>query len=141
MADHSSTRETKRSSAIKIMLHPDMAQKLQVLADQLGQTPATLASIAVSHYVAQQTLALGATQRVVEDFFSHIAPEVLRTLQMHHGGAVSTPKPDAFGEQQNAGDGFSPEERKLGLERGRTSSEALAEVLKQSAALVKAGEG
>jgi predicted transcriptional regulator len=141
MADPSSTSETKRSSAMKIVLHPDMAQKLQVLADQLGQTPAILASVAVSQYVAQQTAALGVTQRVVEDLFNHIAPEVLSALQMRFGSATLSSKPDAFEEQRNASDSFHSEEQGVDLQRGRSSSEALSEVLKQSAALVNAEEG
>ena len=63
------------------MLHPDMAEKLRVLAEHLGQTPATLASLAVSQYVAQQTVALGATERAMEGFFERLAPEVLTGLK------------------------------------------------------------
>jgi hypothetical protein len=138
MADHPKTSETKQSSAITITLHPDMAQKLQVLADQLGQMPATLASVAVSQYVAQQTVALGVTRRVVEDFFSHIAPEVLSALQRRVGDAASAPKPDAVERQRDAADGFCSDEQKVDLKKGLSTSEALAEVLKKSAALVKA---
>lgn len=76
MADYPSTSTTKRSAAVKIMLHPDMAEKLRVLAEHLGQTPATLASIAVSQYVAQQTVALGATERAMAGFFESLAPAV-----------------------------------------------------------------
>lgn len=81
MADYPSTSKTKRSSAVKVMLHPDMAEKLRVLAEHLGQTPATLASLAVSQYVAQQTVALGATERAMEGFFERLAPEVLAGLK------------------------------------------------------------
>jgi hypothetical protein len=138
MADHPKTSETKQSFAITITLHPDMAQKLQVLADQLGQMPATLASVAVSQYVAQQTVALGVTRRVVEDFFSHIAPEVLSALQRRVGDAASAPKLDAVERQRDAADGFYSDEQKVDLKKGLSTSEALAEVLKKSAALVKA---
>lgn len=87
MADYPSTSKTKRSSAVKIMLHPDMAEKLRVLAEHLGQTPSTLASIAVSQYVAQQTVALGATERAMEGFFERLAPEVLHGLKSVLGTA------------------------------------------------------
>jgi len=69
------------------MLHPDMAEKLRVLAEHLGQTPATLASIAVSQYVAQQTVALGATERAMEGFFERLAPEVLQSFKALSEGA------------------------------------------------------
>lgn len=63
------------------MLHPDMAEKLRVLAERLGQTPATLASVAVSQYVAQQHASLGATERAVEGFVSSLASELRPGLQ------------------------------------------------------------
>lgn len=81
MADYPSNSNTKRSAAVKVMLHPDMHEKLRVLAEHLGQTPSTLASIAVSQYVAQQTVALGATEKAVEGFFDRMAPSVLEALQ------------------------------------------------------------
>lgn len=79
--DYPSTSKTKRSAAVKIMLHPDMAEKLRALAEHLGQTPATLASIAVSNYVAQQHATLGATERAMEGFFASMEPAAREMLQ------------------------------------------------------------
>lgn len=79
--DYPSTSKTKRSAAVKIMLRPDMAEKLRTLAEHLGQTPATLASIAVSNYVAQQHATLGATERAMEGFFAAMAPDAREMLQ------------------------------------------------------------
>ena len=81
MADYPSTSKTKRSTPVKVMLHPDMAEKLRVLAERLGQTPATLASIAVSLYVAQQSAALGATERAAEGFMDRLAAEMRPGIQ------------------------------------------------------------
>ena len=78
----------RRQSPVKVMLSEDMANKLRVLAEHLGQTPATLASIAVSQYVAQQTVALGATERAMEGFFDRLAPDLLNAIQ----GTLGTPK-------------------------------------------------
>lgn len=75
------TLSGKRSSSVKVMLHPDMHEKLRVLAEALGQAPATIASLAVSQYVAQQTRALGATEKAMEGFFSSMGPEVVDHLK------------------------------------------------------------
>ena len=72
---------TKRNSAVKILLSEDMHEKLRVLADNLGQTPATLASIAVSQYVHQQTASAGAAERAIAGIFEKVAPDLLRVLE------------------------------------------------------------
>lgn len=72
---------TKRSSAVKIMLHPDMHRKLVDLAEALGQTPATLASFAVGLYVAQQTSAMGATGRAIDKMVGELAPQLQKQLE------------------------------------------------------------
>lgn len=75
------TLSGKRSSSVKVMLHPDMHDKLRVLAEHLGQAPATVASLAVSQYVAQQTVALGATERAMNGFFESLAPQMREMLE------------------------------------------------------------
>ena len=72
---------TKRNSAVKVLLSEDMHEKLRVLADNLGQTPATLASIAVSQYVHQQTATAGAAERAMTGFFEKLAPDLVRMLE------------------------------------------------------------
>lgn len=72
---------------MKIQLHPDMHEKLRALAEHLGQAPATVASIAVSQYVAQQTVALGATERAMTGFFESLAPSMRETLEKLAEGA------------------------------------------------------
>jgi predicted transcriptional regulator len=72
---------TKRTSAVKVLLSEDMHEKLRVLADNLGQTPATLASIAVSQYVHQQTVSVGAAERAMTGFFEKLAPDLARMLE------------------------------------------------------------
>lgn len=72
--DYPSDNPKKRSSTLKIMLHPKMHDDLRALADRLGQASATLASIAVSQYVAQQTAAIGASDRAMAGLFESMAP-------------------------------------------------------------------
>lgn len=71
----------RRQSPVKVMLSEEMAAKLRVLADHLGQTPATLASVAVSQWVAQQTVALGATERAMAGFFEQLAPALQESFK------------------------------------------------------------
>lgn len=72
---------TKRTSAVKVLLSEDMHEKLRALADNLGQTPATLASIAVSQYVHQQTASAGAAERAIAGVFEKVMPDMLRMLE------------------------------------------------------------
>lgn len=81
MATYPSTTTTKRSASVKIQLHPDMLEKLRALSEHLGIAPATVASLAVSQYVAQQTVALGATERAMNGFFDSLAPSMREMLE------------------------------------------------------------
>jgi len=81
MATYPSTSTTKRSASVKVMLHPDMLEKLRRLSEELGQAPATIASIAVSQYVLQQTRAMGATEKAMEGLFSQMGPEILDQIK------------------------------------------------------------
>lgn len=75
--EHPVTNAKKRSSTLKIMLHPDVHNDLRAVAERLGQATATLASVAVSQYVAQQTASLGATDRALAGFFESMKPDLL----------------------------------------------------------------
>lgn len=81
MADYPKSTPSKRSASVKVMLHPDMLDKLRVLAEELGQAPSTLASIAVSQYVLQQTRALGATEKAMEGLIAQMGPEMVDHLK------------------------------------------------------------
>ena len=50
-------RET-RSKPFKVNLTPSMHARLEVLAERLGMAPSTLATVAISEYVAQKNSAL-----------------------------------------------------------------------------------
>lgn len=79
--DYPGTNPKKRSSTLKIMLHPKMHEDLRALAERLGQASATLASIAVSQYVAQQTASLGASDRAMAGLFESVGPMLQQMLE------------------------------------------------------------
>lgn len=66
-----------RSRQLKLTMTPEMYARLVVLAEKLGQTPATLASVALSNYVATQEAALGATQRAIDTMVAQLMPQML----------------------------------------------------------------
>lgn len=89
--DYPSTNPKKRSSTLKVMLQPKMHDDLRALAERLGQAPSTLASIALSQYIAQQTAMLGATDRALAGLFEQVLP----MLQEMVGNVPETP-PEVF---------------------------------------------
>lgn len=94
--DYPSTNPKKRSSTLKVMLQPKMHDDLRALADRLGQAPSTLASIALSQYVAQQTAALGASDRALAGLFEQLMP----MLQGMVENVSETPPEVVLGLQQ-----------------------------------------
>jgi hypothetical protein len=71
----------KRSKQIKLTITPDMHARLVALGERLGQAPATLASMAISLYVAQQESSLNAGQRAVDAMVGQMAPELQHHLR------------------------------------------------------------
>lgn len=94
--DHPSNNPKKRSSTLKIMLQPKVHDDLRALGERLGQAPATLASIAVSQYVAQQTAALGASDRAMAGLFESMAPMLAKMFE----SVPETPPEVLLGLQQ-----------------------------------------
>lgn len=66
----------KRTAPVKVLLSAEIDQQLRQLGDRLGQSPATLASIAVSQWVAQQTASLGVADRAATGFFESLAAQL-----------------------------------------------------------------
>lgn len=73
--------ERKRSSSIKITLTPVMHDQLRQVAEAIGQTPATLASMLIGQGVAQQVRALRAGQTMVEGLVGQVGPELVEQLR------------------------------------------------------------
>ena len=70
-----------RSSAVKIMLHPDVHANLRLISDRLGQTPSTVASMAVSEYVAQKMATLGLHDKAISAMVEHLGPMLQKMAQ------------------------------------------------------------
>lgn len=65
-----------RSRQLKVTMTPEIHARLVGLAERLGQTPATLASVAISLYVTQQEQSLNAGTRAVDNLTASLGPEM-----------------------------------------------------------------
>ncbi len=70
-----------RSHQLKVTMTPEMYARLSGLAEKLGQTPATLASVALSLYVTQQEAALGTAQRVIDQMLAQVMPQIQAQIE------------------------------------------------------------
>jgi predicted transcriptional regulator len=61
---------------VKVSLTPELHERLREVASQLGQAPATVASMAIGQYVANLSRQLGATERAIEAMTERLGPEV-----------------------------------------------------------------
>lgn len=75
----------KRSVQIKVTLTPELHAQLGQVAEAFGQVPATVASMAVGQFVAQQLRNLGAGQVLAEHFVRQVGPEVSEQLKLIGG--------------------------------------------------------
>lgn len=71
----------KRSRQLKVTMTPETHARLVALGEHIGQSPATLASMAISLYVAQQEASLNAGQRAVDAMVGQMAPELQHHLR------------------------------------------------------------
>lgn len=71
----------RKSIQVKVSLTPDLHERLREVASQLGQAPATLASVAIGQYVANMARQLGATERAIEAMTERLGPEVASELR------------------------------------------------------------
>lgn len=79
----------KRSSSIKITLTPELHERLREVAAQLGQAPATCASMAVSAWVTQQAKAIGASEGFFSKLAEQVGPEMVEQLRLAIGKGSS----------------------------------------------------
>jgi predicted transcriptional regulator len=80
---------TKRSVAIKVNLTPELHERLREVAAQLGQAPASVASMAISVYVSQLSRSLGAADRMVDRMAEEAGPELRDQLRLAMTGEGS----------------------------------------------------
>jgi predicted transcriptional regulator len=72
----------KRSSPVKIMLTPAMHDQLRQVAETLGQTPATIAAIAVGQFVAQHSRTANTTESAMRALVDQIGPEFAEQMRL-----------------------------------------------------------
>jgi phage portal protein BeeE len=81
----------KRSKQIKLTITPEIHARLVTLGERLGQAPATLASMAISQYVAQQENSLGVADKTVEAIARQFGPEMEEMLRQGLSHIVTKP--------------------------------------------------
>ncbi len=67
----------RKSIQVKVSLTPELHERLREVAAQLGQAPATVASLAIGQWVAQMTRTLGAGQAAVDAMVAHVGPQLV----------------------------------------------------------------
>jgi hypothetical protein len=73
---------------------PEIHARLVALSEKLGQSPATVASMAISQYVNQQEATLGAPQRMVDTMLSQFMPQLMAQMdQLPDAVEIKLPKP------------------------------------------------
>lgn len=82
MSTHPSTNPRKRGSAIKVSLTAALHADLVAVAEAIGQTPATAASVAIGTWVAQQKRALHAGETAINALVDKAAPEFVEQLRL-----------------------------------------------------------
>lgn len=75
----------KRSVQIKVTLTPELHAQLGQVAEAFGQVPATVASIAIGQYVAQQIRNLKAGETFSAHLAREISPELSQQLKLMGG--------------------------------------------------------
>lgn len=64
-----------RDFTLSVRLRPDMRERLYSVADALGVSPATVASIAIGQYVANAQASANATTKAIEGMMTGLAPQ------------------------------------------------------------------
>jgi predicted transcriptional regulator len=66
----------KRDFTLSVRLRPDMRERLYSVADGLGVSPATVASIAIGQYVANAQASANATTKAIEGMMAGVGPQM-----------------------------------------------------------------
>jgi predicted DNA-binding protein len=78
--------KSARSVALKITITPELHARLRALAAELGQAPATVASLAIGQYVASTSRAFGAGERMVDAMAKEAGPAMVEQMKIALGG-------------------------------------------------------
>lgn len=77
--------KSPRSVPYKVTLTPELHERLREVAAQLGQAPATCASLAIGQWVAAMQRSLGAGERMVDAMAKEAGPELREQLKLMAG--------------------------------------------------------
>lgn len=75
------TKNLKRSHALKISVTPAVYQKLVFVSETLGISPAQIAAIALSEYVTTKAIAFTSAQASSERLIEAMAPHMAELFQ------------------------------------------------------------
>lgn len=77
-----STNPRKRSVGFKVSITPTTHADLVLVAESIGQTPATAAAFAIGQWVATQKRALSATESAINAMVEHAGPELVKQMSL-----------------------------------------------------------
>ena len=81
----------KRDFTLSVRLRPDMRERLYAVADGLGVSPATVASIAIGQYVANAQASANATIKAIEGMMTSMAPQMAEIFTALTNSESETP--------------------------------------------------
>jgi hypothetical protein len=71
----------RKSIQLKVSVTPELHERLREVAAQLGQAPATCASMAVGEWVSARVRAMGAQERIEKGMLAELGPLVREQLE------------------------------------------------------------
>lgn len=71
----------RKSIQVKVSLTPELHERLREVAAQLGQAPATAASLAIGQWVAQMSRSLGSSDRAIDGLVKELGPELAAAMK------------------------------------------------------------
>ena len=94
------TQQTeKRDFTLSVRLRPDMRERLYSVADALGVSPATVASIAIGEYVSKAQASANATTKAIEGMMTSMAPqfsELINAMSQPESAPPCSSSKDSF---------------------------------------------
>ena len=75
----------RRSKSLKLTVTPELHARLVALGEEMGISPATLASVAIGQYVAQHSRSAETSKHAVDAMTKQLAPEFAAVLRVMAG--------------------------------------------------------
>jgi hypothetical protein len=71
----------RKSVQLKVSVTPELHERLRTVAAQLGQAPATVASLAIGQFVANLVRSWGATEKAIDTMAASVGAAVSDELR------------------------------------------------------------